>query len=724
MRATFDYESNTSQPGFFHFDAYGAGLSVPSQLLNVFNPGWWRLQVADEVLACSAITLFEQTLDMLHAETSWIAVFVDGRGRQTQLEREWFLPADRAECVAIRTIITPLNHSAPMTLYSGFDWRHGNGDLGGVFPDIRIRSLRVDEIDTEGSLLKVSGIIRPSEQRLHGTMQVRASENCQSYRERDIAAIATTFRTRAVIETVSVVGAPPPDCLSAKYRELQMEHRDRWSSRWVRAPQIDGPAKDVQGLRFSQFQMLQCADRFRPATNVAARGLSSEYHSGHFFFNTELYLTPWFALTDPSVARALIRFRTETLDAARDFARSTGFEGARFPEEADRQGRLAAPAIIKDLFTNTYTREWSGDLVTHISGCVLFALALHLNRTGDTTFFEEECVTLVAECAKYLYSLTPLDLKVGGRGATNVMCFDEFHYPVDHHTATNALARWSLSWASNALDRFAKSHPLAGDKLEELGAGAHAREQWRQAALEMYIPPSLPDGTIPQFHGYFDLTDCVRLAPESGELPKMRPEERATADRLEPFTTQLCKQADVLLLLAMLPGLADADQTRSCLAYYEQRTLHASSLSMSPHAIVAAVCGDSEMLRDLLIKSARYNLDFEPRANYSNGIHFGACAGALLALAHGVLGLSGQGKQLTLRPCIPATWSRIVLPLFWKNNDLWVTATPTSVTIYHAGGPDNLELQVDGDLATVSPNETLTFALQPRAETLSKQGKG
>ena len=86
-------------------------------------------------------------------------------------------------------------------------------------------------------------------------------------------------------------------------------------------------------------------------TNIAARGLTSEYHSGHIFFNTEFYLLPYYCLFEPLVARQLIMHRIKTLNAAKQFAKESGFKGARFPEEADMEGRPSAPYKITDVFT-------------------------------------------------------------------------------------------------------------------------------------------------------------------------------------------------------------------------------------------------------------------------------------------------------------------------------------------------------------------------------------
>ncbi|MDZ4738315.1 MAG: glycosyl hydrolase family 65 protein [Alphaproteobacteria bacterium] len=716
LRATVDFEETESQPGFFHFDAYGPGLTVPSHVINLFNPGWWRLYVGGAPLVptrCGVVE-FSQSLDLYRATTQWSAVLTDVEGRRTRVSRQWFLPGSRAETIATRTILEPLNHDAPIAFAAGFDWRDGNGDFGGMHPNVRLKCLVVDEAHAEGKRIGVSGAINGADRRVWGTMALRSDGVASELVERDIAGIMVRLDGPGVIDTLATVSCEPISnrLASAAFDDLQQDHEAIWAGRWACATTLRGPMRDVVGLRFAQFQMLQCLDRQRPSTNVAARGLTSEYHSGHFFFNTELYLGPWLALVEPRTAKALLRFRIETLGEAEQFARRSGFVGARFPEEADRQGRPAAPSTIRDPFTGETSREWSGELVFHLSACVLYSLAVYLRMTGDAEFFARECIPLVARTSTYLADLVRLDPKVGARGARSVMCFDEFHYPVDHHVGTNGLAKWALGWSAGALDRLEQTDPSRASEMDALGAGSAARALWRQRSSEIYLPAADSQGVFPVFEGYFDLPDRVRLDDPSGGLPRLSDEQEESANRLEPFTTRLTKQADVLMLLTLLPQFAGPAAIGTNLAYYEPRTVHGSSLSLAPHAVAAGWSGQAELLRTLLVQSARYDLDFSPRLDYRNGIHFGACAGALIALVYGACGLSGKGRVLEIRPCMPAAWEEIEVHLFWKDCDLKLIVGRDSVVIEHRGGGE-LQVSFDGALTKIQSGSTTRLPLRP-----------
>jgi hypothetical glycosyl hydrolase len=66
---------------------------------------------------------------------------------------------------------------------------------------------------------------------------------------------------------------------------------------------------------------------------------------------------------------------------------------------------------------------------------------------------------------------------------------------------------------------------------------------------------------------------------------------------------QVSKQADVILLLDLLEQLFDNDVKKDNWAYYEPKTLHDSSLSLSTHSILASDLGDKELAYKLFKKA-------------------------------------------------------------------------------------------------------------------------
>jgi alpha,alpha-trehalose phosphorylase len=71
-----------------------------------------------------------------------------------------------------------------------------------------------------------------------------------------------------------------------------------------------------QGLRFNAWHLLQSAGR-DGRTNIPAKGLTGEGYEGHTFWDTEVYVLPFFAATRPEIARALLEYRYRHLGSAR-----------------------------------------------------------------------------------------------------------------------------------------------------------------------------------------------------------------------------------------------------------------------------------------------------------------------------------------------------------------------------------------------------------------------
>ena len=95
--------------------------------------------------------------------------------------------------------------------------------------------------------------------------------------------------------------------------------------------------------------MLICAPERGLETSIGARTLSGEGYRGHVFWDMEIFMLPFFVYTFPKVARNILLYRYNRLDAARKIAKDKGYEGALFPWESADTGEETTPAWAKDL---------------------------------------------------------------------------------------------------------------------------------------------------------------------------------------------------------------------------------------------------------------------------------------------------------------------------------------------------------------------------------------
>ncbi|NLB18919.1 MAG: glycoside hydrolase family 65 protein, partial [Syntrophomonadaceae bacterium] len=105
--------------------------------------------------------------------------------------------------------------------------------------------------------------------------------------------------------------------LSQLYRKQEEYLAEYWRNCLV---EIEGDEESHLAMRYNMYQLIQSVGK-DVHSNIAPKGLSGEGYEGHFFWDTEIYIQPFFTITNPSISKNLIEFRYVTLDLARENAR-------------------------------------------------------------------------------------------------------------------------------------------------------------------------------------------------------------------------------------------------------------------------------------------------------------------------------------------------------------------------------------------------------------------
>ena len=113
--------------------------------------------------------------------------------------------------------------------------------------------------------------------------------------------------------------------------------------------------------------------------SIGARGLSGTSYKGHVFWDTEIFMLPFFDLTYPEAARALLMYRFHTLSGARAKAARLGYRGALYAWESADTGEDVTPpfAVAPD---GEIIRILTGEQEQHISADVAFAVWSYWKR--------------------------------------------------------------------------------------------------------------------------------------------------------------------------------------------------------------------------------------------------------------------------------------------------------------------------------------------------------
>ena len=136
------------------------------------------------------------------------------------------------------------------------------------------------------------------------------------------------------------------------------EHRDAWLARWKASDlRIEGDAAAQRALRFAIYHLSSTANPEDGRVSIGARGLSGTAYKGHVFWDTDIFMLPFFILTYPEAARALVMYRYHTLSGARAKAARLGYRGALYAWESADTGEEMTPPFVCLLYTSPSPRD-------------------------------------------------------------------------------------------------------------------------------------------------------------------------------------------------------------------------------------------------------------------------------------------------------------------------------------------------------------------------------
>ena len=434
-------------------------------------------------------------------------------------------------------------------------------------------------------------------------------------------------------------------------------HCQAWEAEWERCDVvIEGDEEAQKAMRFNIFQLLSTAPRQDEHVNIGAKMLSGYGYRGHSFWDTEIFMLPFFIYTRPEIARNLLSYRWHNLPGARTKARANGFQGAQYPWESAGTGDEVTPTWVPDPEDRTkLIRIWTGDIEIHISADIAYAVWQYWQSTGDDTFLLERGAGIILETARFWSSRVEWNPERRRFEISDIVGPDEYHDHVDNNVYTNALARWNLQTALELVAWMKDAHPTEWRRLNRrLQLKEDEFKRWQEVIDRIYIPFDAKTKLVEQFEGYFQRRDVDLAAMEP------RTESAQAIFGIEGINeTQVLKQPDVLMLMYILPDLYDAETLRANFAYYNARTDHTfgSSLGPSIQAIMACRADDPSACEHFM-RAARADL-YDVRNNAGDGIHGASAGGLWQAVVFGFAGLERTSKGWQAHPRLPSNWTRL-----------------------------------------------------------------
>lgn len=190
----------------------------------------------------------------------------------------------------------------------------------------------------------------------------------------------------------------------AGFNSLLKEHHKVWEGRWNNCDiQITGDPEAQLALQFSLYHLLAVAPAHTDRASIPARGLSGQVYKGAIFWDTEIFMLPFFSYEFPGIARNLLMYRFHTLDGARRKARAYGFRGAYYAWESQDTGDDACTEFnVTDVITHRPIRTYFRDKQVHISADIAHAIGAYVAITGDETLLLDGGAEVLYECARFL----------------------------------------------------------------------------------------------------------------------------------------------------------------------------------------------------------------------------------------------------------------------------------------------------------------------------------
>ncbi len=440
----------------------------------------------------------------------------------------------------------------------------------------------------------------------------------------------------------------------ANYDQALQDHCSEWQKRWQSCDIcLEGPVRDQCALRYAMFQLMAACPLHTDRVSIGARGLSGEMYEGCVFWDNEIFQLPFFSWSEPQSARRLLNFRKNTLAVAKERAKVLWFNGAQYPWQVNALGEEQTPT------------NGGGFYAIHITADVIFALSQYIQITGDCSILLEGGAEMMLETARFWLSRSDIDPD----GTAHIRCVrgpNEYDVFVDDNAYTNTLAKLNLTAAAEAAAWMERSHPQAWQELCcKLCLEPNETNRMAELAQALVIPTAEDEQLILEDAGYGKRR---RL-----DLKKAKPTGKRIIDSTLPYEAlplyQVTKQADVVLLMALLPHAFTKQQKRRACEYYEPRTAHDSSLSYAPHGWLLAQLQECEKAYAYFEKSAL--LDVEDRQmNTISGIHFANFGGTWQMVFSGFFGITQSQGTLYVDPHLPKEWQGFSAELCYQGKRL------------------------------------------------------
>lgn len=418
------------------------------------------------------------------------------------------------------------------------------------------------------------------------------------------------------------------------YDEYKKMHLEKYTKTFKKSSlELKDDSRGQFALDYSIYHLLIIAPKGH--YSIAARGLSGQTYKGAIFWDTEIFMLPFYLNTNVEVARNLVMYRIKTLPQAKQKASSYGYMGAFYAWESQDGYDACSDFNVVDVFTHRPVRTYFKDKQIHISADISYAIINYFNHTNDYSVLIEGGLETLIECALFARSYSYYNHMKGRYELLDVIGPDEYHERVNNNAFTNYMFYETVKDTISIIEKVEKHYE---SKAKEILSkyDSNLKEILTNWLCNLYLPKPNENGIIEQFDGYLKLEDCSVSEVRSRLVNKNEYWGGSTG---VATATRVIKQADLIMLFNLYPNLFTKEIQKVNYDFYKEYTEHGSSLSHCAYSLCASRLGETKDAYKAFLDSAEIDLRGTSKQwageIYIGGTHPAASGGAWMCSYYG-----------------------------------------------------------------------------------------
>jgi maltose phosphorylase len=714
IRGNFEEDySGGSLPG-----TYVAGVYYPDKT----RVGWWkngypeyfakvlnsinfigiRVKLNDKIIDLNNANLssFRRVLNMKEGHLLRSFIITDGDGNKFQFNIKRFLSMKTKELASVAYSVTALSKDTKIEFipyldgdvynqdsnYDEYFWKVLHVEAEKEYGNITLKTKKLDfivsasmtyELYLDSEKVKIEpGIIK--KEKFSGNSVTKICPKGSTFTIVKYAAISSNryFKEDKLKNEIDKI---LQEAKNKGFYTLLSESGAEWDKIWQDSDiEIKGDIASQQGIRFNIFNLNQTYTGDDPELNIGPKGFTGEKYGGGTYWDTEAYCLPFYMSTkDSNTAKNLLLYRYKQLPKAIENAQKLGLSGALYPmvtmngEECHNEWEITFEEI-------------------HRNAAISYAIYNYVRYTNDENYLADYGFEVLVQTSRFWASRVSFSNDKHKYVILGVTGPNEYENNVNNNWYTNYMASWNIKYTLDTAkllkDKFPKKYAALSEKLS---LSIEEKEKWIDISENIYLPYDPVNKIFLQQDGYLDKEQILVSDIPKDQLPINR---HWSWDKI--LRSPFIKQADVLQGMYFFDEKFDMETLKRNFDYYEQRTVHESSLSPCIYSIIASEIGNFNKAYELYLRTSRLDLD-----NYNkdtdDGLHITSMTGSYLSIVHGFGGFRLKEGNISFAPYVPDNWDSYSFKFLFRGRLLNMMVDKLNVTISLLEG-DSLRLNLYG----------------------------